>query len=40
MAAGITEEFGTADWDPLILEVKDDYARSLAAGRASRTCWS
>jgi trehalose 6-phosphate synthase len=33
MAAGITEEFATADWDPLILEVKDDYPRSLAAGR-------
>ena len=33
MAAGINEEFGTADWNPLILEVKDDYARSLAAGR-------
>ena len=31
LAAEITEEFGTADWDPLILEVKDDYPRSLAA---------
>jgi len=35
MAAGITAEFGTSDWDPLILEVKDDYARSLAAGRVA-----
>ena len=33
MAAGITEEFATANWNPLILEVKDDYPRSLAAGR-------
>jgi trehalose 6-phosphate synthase len=31
LAREITEDFGTADWDPLILEVKDDYARSLAA---------
>ena len=35
MAARITEEFGTADWNPLILEVKDDYARSLAAARVA-----
>jgi trehalose 6-phosphate synthase len=35
MAAAITEEFGTADWDPLILEVKDDYPRSLAAARVA-----
>ena len=34
-AAGITEEFATADWNPLILEVKDDYARSLAAARVA-----
>jgi len=27
----INEEFGTADWEPLVLEVKDDYPRSLAA---------
>ena len=33
MAAGITAEFATADWDPLILEVRDDYPRSLAAAR-------
>jgi trehalose 6-phosphate synthase len=32
-AAQITAEFGTPDWAPLILEVKDDYARSLAAYR-------
>lgn len=32
-AREITEEFGTADWDPLILEVRDDYPRSLAACR-------
>jgi trehalose 6-phosphate synthase len=34
-AAEITAEFGTPDWDPLILEVKDDYARSLAAYRVA-----
>jgi trehalose 6-phosphate synthase len=33
LAAEITEEFGTPSWRPLILEVKDDYARSLAAYR-------
>src|SRR5262249_38906577 len=27
----INGEFRTADWDPLVLEVKDDYPRSLAA---------
>jgi trehalose 6-phosphate synthase len=27
----ITEEFRTPDWNPLVLEVKDDYPRSLAA---------
>ncbi|HYB14443.1 MAG TPA: trehalose-6-phosphate synthase, partial [Streptosporangiaceae bacterium] len=31
LARQITEEFGTADWNPLTLEVKDDYPRSLAA---------
>jgi trehalose 6-phosphate synthase len=31
LARQITEEFRTADWDPLVLEVKDDYPRSLAA---------
>ncbi len=31
IAAEITAEFGTPDWNPLILEVKDDYPRSLAA---------
>ena len=31
LAREISEEFGTADWDPLILEVRDDYPRSLAA---------
>ncbi|GAA3222545.1 trehalose-6-phosphate synthase [Actinocorallia longicatena] len=31
MAAEINDEFGTDDWTPLILQVKDDYARSLAA---------
>ncbi|HLI40563.1 MAG TPA: trehalose-6-phosphate synthase [Streptosporangiaceae bacterium] len=30
-AREITAEFGTADWDPLLLEVRDDYPRSLAA---------
>jgi trehalose 6-phosphate synthase len=32
-AAQITEEFGTPSWDPLILDLKDEYARSLAAYR-------
>jgi trehalose 6-phosphate synthase len=31
LAREINGEFRTADWDPLILEVKDDYPRSLAA---------
>ena len=31
VAAEISAEFSTPDWDPLILEVKDDYPRSLAA---------
>ncbi|TDD69748.1 trehalose-6-phosphate synthase [Actinomadura rubrisoli] len=31
MAGQITEEFGTPSWDPLILQVNDDYPRSLAA---------
>lgn len=29
----IVEEFSTADWNPLVLSVDDDYARSLAAYR-------
>jgi trehalose 6-phosphate synthase len=33
LASEINAEFGTADWQPLILEVLDDYARSLAAYR-------
>ena len=31
VAQEISEEFRTPDWNPLILEVKDDYPRSLAA---------
>ena len=31
LAREINEEFRTAGWEPLILEVKDDYPRSLAA---------
>ncbi len=31
MAAEIVDEFGTDDWDPLVLQVNDDYPRSLAA---------
>jgi trehalose 6-phosphate synthase len=31
LAREITEEFRTDDWEPLILEVRDDYPRSLAA---------
>jgi trehalose 6-phosphate synthase len=33
LAREISEEFGTEDWDPLILQVDDDYPRSLAAYR-------
>jgi trehalose 6-phosphate synthase len=33
LAGQINAEFGTPDWQPLILEVKDDYPRSLAASR-------
>ena len=32
-AKEIEDEFGTADWEPLILSVEDDFARSLAAYR-------
>jgi trehalose 6-phosphate synthase len=31
MAAEISDEFGDGTWDPLILQVNDDYPRSLAA---------
>ncbi|MGE5290411.1 MAG: alpha,alpha-trehalose-phosphate synthase (UDP-forming) [Micromonosporaceae bacterium] len=31
IAREIENEFGTDDWDPLILQVNDDYPRSLAA---------
>jgi trehalose 6-phosphate synthase len=31
IAREIESEFGTDDWDPLILQVNDDYPRSLAA---------
>ena len=31
LAQGINDEFGTAHWQPLLLDVQDDYARSLAA---------
>jgi trehalose 6-phosphate synthase len=33
VAREISDEFGTDDWDPIILQVNDDYARSLAAYR-------
>jgi len=33
MAREIVDEFGTEDWDPLVLQVNDDYPRSLAAYR-------
>jgi trehalose 6-phosphate synthase len=33
LAREISDEFGTAEWDPLNLQVNDDYARSLAAYR-------
>ncbi|HEY8479221.1 MAG TPA: trehalose-6-phosphate synthase [Spirillospora sp.] len=32
-AEQITEEFGTPDWDPLMVQMNDDYPRSLAAYR-------
>ncbi|HEU5426179.1 MAG TPA: trehalose-6-phosphate synthase [Actinocrinis sp.] len=32
-AKRIEDEFGTPDWEPLILHVEDDFARSLAAYR-------
>jgi trehalose 6-phosphate synthase len=31
MAAEISDEFGNGSWDPLVLQVNDDYPRSLAA---------
>jgi trehalose 6-phosphate synthase len=33
IASEIEDEFGTDDWDPLLLAVNDDYPRSLAAYR-------
>ncbi|MGP2439038.1 alpha,alpha-trehalose-phosphate synthase (UDP-forming) [Streptomyces sp. JW3] len=33
VAEAINEEFGTAGWTPVVLHVKDDFARSLAAYR-------
>ncbi len=33
LAREINDEFGTAGWQPLILHVRDDFARSLAAYR-------
>ncbi|WP_329381420.1 trehalose-6-phosphate synthase [Streptomyces sp. NBC_01351] len=33
LAADINAEFGTADWQPVLVSVKDDFARSLAAYR-------
>jgi trehalose 6-phosphate synthase len=33
LASEIEDEFGTDDWDPLLLAVNDDYPRSLAAYR-------
>ena len=33
VAKEIVEEFGSPDWNPLVLAVDDDYARSLAAYR-------
>jgi trehalose 6-phosphate synthase len=35
LAAEINAEFATPDWQPLVLEVKDDYSRSLAACRVA-----
>ncbi|WP_328969808.1 alpha,alpha-trehalose-phosphate synthase (UDP-forming) [Streptomyces sp. NBC_00239] len=33
LAGEINEEFGTADWQPVLVSVQDDFARSLAAYR-------
>ncbi|MCB5166138.1 trehalose-6-phosphate synthase [Streptomyces bambusae] len=33
LAREINEEFGTADWQPVLVSVQDDFARSLAAYR-------
>lgn len=33
LAAEINEEFGTEDWQPVLVSVKDDFERSLAAYR-------
>jgi trehalose 6-phosphate synthase len=33
LAREIVDEFGTDDWNPLVLQVNDDYPRSLAAYR-------
>lgn len=33
VADAVNEEFGTAGWTPVVLHVKDDFARSLAAYR-------
>ena len=33
LAEQINDEFGTAGWQPVVLHVKDDFARSLAAYR-------
>jgi trehalose 6-phosphate synthase len=35
LARSINDEFRTSDWEPVVLEVKDDYARSLAACRVA-----
>lgn len=35
LARQITDEFASDDWNPLILEVNDDYPRSLAAYRVA-----
>ena len=33
VAREVVDEFGTEDWDPVVLKVNDDYPRSLAAYR-------
>ncbi|MET9852418.1 trehalose-6-phosphate synthase [Streptomyces sp. NPDC006450] len=33
LAAAVNTEFGTADWQPVLVSVEDDFARSLAAYR-------
>ena len=35
-AARVNERWATRDWEPVILDQRDDYPRSLAGSRAQR----